>query len=138
LRVKIYLTENTHHVGELFYCFRGRQSRHTGRIGIKVCRERLKLRQLENRGLLDPSRTKGVILTLCIAPAVLSMNAGVQSSLTDTAANPARVIPAAKVCYIQREKSFFPAKQVNVNILPGHSCYLRIEYGYFSRSPEHY
>lgn len=79
-----------------------------------------------------------VILTLCIAPAVLSMNAGDQSSLTDTAANPARVMPAAKVCYIQSEILFFPAKQVNADILQGHLCYLRIGYGYSSQSPERY
>ena len=38
------------------------------------------------------------IETLCIAPPELSINAGSQHSLTDTAVKLARVTPAAKGC----------------------------------------
>ena len=38
-------------------------------------------------------------LTLCMAPAVLSINAGFHCSSTETAVKPASVMPAAKGCF---------------------------------------
>lgn len=104
------------HCGKLLNSLRGWQPGHAWRISVKVYSQRLQVRQLiwTETQQCSASKSGSTRPTLWIAPAVLSMKAACQSSFTDTAVKPAKVIPAANGCWekptYQKLESHFPIR----------------------------